>query len=331
MNLPVCRLLPKALALLAVLLLSLAAVGASAQEADSPTHEAGKHFQRGVVLYSEADYRAALVEFKRAYSLAPNVAVLYNVGETEYQLQDYAGALTTFKQYLAESSPTESHRAEVEGSVEVLRTRVGHLNVATIPPGAEVTIDDQLVGKTPLDEPVLVSIGHRKVVAMMSGRSPVTRFVDVAADDNVSVSLPLPASADGSQVSGRLQQIALPADVPPVSRGSGAAIRVIGWVATGALAAGAVTFGLLANKTATDLSDARRTFPTTIATLNHYANLTTTYAVIADSLTAAAVVVGGITLFSTVSSLSSNAAPHEAPNVARLMLGPASARIEMTF
>jgi len=57
--------------------------------------EAGKHFQRGVTLYNETDYRAALVEFRRAYDLAPNAAVLYNIGETEYQLRDYASALIT--------------------------------------------------------------------------------------------------------------------------------------------------------------------------------------------------------------------------------------------
>ncbi|HXN30713.1 MAG TPA: PEGA domain-containing protein, partial [Polyangiaceae bacterium] len=288
-------------------------------------------FQRGVVLYSEADYHAALVEFKRAYGLAPNVAVLYNVGETEYQLQDYAAALTTFKRYLAESSPTESHRAEVENSVEVLRTRVGHLSIATTPPGAEVTLDDQLVGKTPLGEPILVSIGHRKVVAMMSGRPPVTRYVDVAADDNVSLSLPLPTPSDGAQASVRSPQLTLPSDVPPVSRGGGSTARVLGWVATGALAAGAVTFGLLANKEAGNLTTARGTFPTTLATLNHDANLTTTYSVIADSLTAAAVVIGGITLFSTVSSLSSNGATRDSSNGGRVMLGLGSARFETTF
>jgi hypothetical protein len=316
----------------AVSLATWSAGGAFAQEAETPTRDAAKHFQRGVALYSEADYHAALVEFKRAYGLAPNAAVLYNVGETEYQLQDYAAALTTFRRYLLESGPTESHRAEVESSVEVLRSRVGHLSIETVPAGAEVTIDDQVAGKTPIDEPILVSIGHRKVVASMAGRPPVTRFVDVAADDNVSLSLPLPSPADGTQVSGQSQPAAVPSDAQSVSHGSGPAIRIVGWVATGALAAGAVTFGLLANKEAGNLTTARNSFPTTSAVLNHDASLTTTYSVIADSLTAAAVVIGGITLFSTVSSLSSSptAARGGRPG-ARVMLGPASARVEMTF
>src|SRR2546423_5985062 len=134
--------------------------GAKAQAGDSPNREAAKHFQRGVSLYGEADYRGALVEFKRAYALAPNVAVLYDVGETEYQLHDYAAALTTFERYLAEAGPAEAHRAEVVATVETLRTRVGRVTIATVPAGAEVSIDDQPAGKPPFEKPVLASIGH---------------------------------------------------------------------------------------------------------------------------------------------------------------------------
>jgi hypothetical protein len=109
--------------------------------------------------------------------------------------------------------------------------------------------------------------------------------------------------------------------------------RVVGWIATGAVTAGAVTFGLLANKEADDLKRARDSFPTTSAVLNHDANLTTAYSVAADALTAAAVVVGGITLFSTVSSLSSpgGATGQETRRGARVMLGPTSARLLVSF
>lgn len=327
MTAPVRLRISMALAVLVFPMTFLFADGAAAQEAESPIREAAKHFQRGVVLYSETDYRAALVEFKRAYGLAPNAAVLYNIGETEYQLQDYAAALTTFKRYLAESNPTDSHRPEVEASVEVLKTRVGQLSITTTPPGAEITIDDQLIGKTPLDEPVLVSIGHRKVAATMSGRPAITRYVDVAADDNVSVALHLPVPLDGAQFSAQTQRTTVPSEVLP-SRGNGSALRVIGWVATGALTAGAVTFGLLANNEAEDLRRARNTFPTTSTQLNHDANLTTTYSVIADAMTAAAVVVGGITLFSTVSSISTSG---ERTGGARVVLGPTSARVQLSF
>jgi tetratricopeptide (TPR) repeat protein len=311
---------------LTALILAYAAVlapRAMAQDADT-VREAAKRFQRGVALYGEADYRGALVEFKRACTLMPTAACLYNIGETEYQLQDYAAALVIFERYLAEASPTDSHRTEVEGNVEVLRARVGHVTITTVPPGADITIDDQAVGKTPLDKSVLVSIGHRKVVASLAGRLPVTRYIDVAAEDNLSVTLQLP-SGGLAQTAGPFAQQASAGEASS-SRGSGA--RFAGWVATGVLAAGAATFGLFALKESNDLGTGKDTLGTPKDTLNHRARLTLTYSILADTLAIGAVVVGGITLYST---LSSSKSPAVGAGSVKVSLGLASARFETTF
>ena len=83
---------------------------------------------------------------------------------------------------------------------------------------------------------------------------------------------------------------------------SSSTLRLAGWVATGILAGGAVTFGLLARSESNDLQQVRRQFPTTADALDHLANRTRTFSIIADSLTAAALVVGGITLYSTMTA-----------------------------
>jgi tetratricopeptide (TPR) repeat protein len=320
--------------ILALAVTALQAKAAAAQDGGA-MREAGKHFQRGVALYGEADYRAALVEFKRAYATSPNVAVLYNVGETEYQLQDYAGALTTFERYLTEAGASEPHRGEVEGTMDVLRARVGHLTITTTPPGADIAVDDQGVGRTPFDRSLLVSIGRRKVVASMTGRPSVSRYVDVAADDNVSVALPLPAAEPSTAGLLHDPSSASRTETAASAGSTAATLRTLGWVVTGASAAGAITMGLLAMKESNDLQAARASYPTSSAILNHDASLTTTYSIVADSLTAAAVLIGGITLYSTLSS-SPSAASKRGSNgngiaSTRLTLGPGSARFELTF
>ncbi|MGO8997977.1 MAG: PEGA domain-containing protein [Polyangiaceae bacterium] len=314
-----------------IITLLVTALFASSAGADdgASVRDAAKHFQRGVTLYGEADYRAALVEFKRAYATAPNVAVLYNVGETEYQLQDYASALTTFERYLGEATASESHRGEVESTLEILRARVGHLTITTTPPGADITLDDTAVGRTPYDKALLVSIGRRKVVASMAGRSPVSRYVDVAADDNVSVTLVLSAESTASTIA--VPQAPAPKVEPESTGNTGATLRTIGWITTGASAVGAVTFGLLAMKASSNLEAARASYPTTSATLNGDASLTTTYSILADSLTAAAILIGGVTLYSTLSSSAPTASKRGSAGATRVSLGPGSVRFEMTF
>ncbi len=300
--------------------MALLAPPANALDNDGVVREAGRHFQRGVGLYREADYRGALVEFQRACELVPAPATLYNIGETQFQLREYAGALTAFERYLAESSPDEHHRAEVEANVEVLRTRVGHVLVTTVPPAADITIDDQAVGKTPFEKAVRVTIGHHRVVASMPGRPPVQGYVDVAAEDEVSLNLSLAAPDAASSPPSEGSPSASLAHVDG-SSGRGSSLRTAGWVTTVALVAGGVTFGLLAKARSSDLDQDRAQYPVAHATLNHDATVVTTYAVAADSLIGAAVIVGGITLFST---LSSSSGPH-------VTVGLSSVRFATTF
>jgi hypothetical protein len=293
------------------------------------TRRASEHFQRAVALYGEADYRAALVEFKRAYAIAPNAGVLYNVGQTQYQLQDYAAALTTFERFLVETAPGDGRRAEVESDLEVLRARVGRLAVVTAP-GAEVTVDDQPAGRAPLERSLLVSVGHRKIVVSPRGRPSVTKYIDVAAGDEVSVAVDLP---DPTAPPPHAETTIRPTEPPSVPRAShgGNGIRVLGWIATGTLAAGATCFGILAFRESRDLEALRRTYPASPQSLSHDASLTTTYSIFADALAAGALVFGGATLLSTVLSGSAKPASQGTLGPARIVLGPTSAHLLVTF
>ncbi|HEU4731668.1 MAG TPA: tetratricopeptide repeat protein, partial [Kofleriaceae bacterium] len=238
------------LTVLASLALSSGALSIARADAPSPAaiSDAGKHFQRGVTLYNEADYRAALVEFRRAYEIAPNPAVLYNIGQTYFQLQNYAAALMALGRYLTEAGSSAAHRREVEQTIDTLQARVGKIAVTTSLPDCDITVDDEPVGKTPLADPVLVSIGRRKVSALRDGRVVETRFVDVAAGDTVNLNLSIgEAGARGVPLAPG------PDDKPPANR----AVR-IGWITTGVLGAGAVSTGVVAWLASRDLSDARK-------------------------------------------------------------------------
>ncbi|HEX3483171.1 MAG TPA: tetratricopeptide repeat protein [Kofleriaceae bacterium] len=274
-------------------LLGLAAPTALADPpAASPVKEATKHFHRGVALYSEADYRGALTEFKRAYEIAPNANVLYNVGETYYQLQNYAAALAVFERYLTEAGTNAPHRREVEQTLETLRTRVGSVQITTNVPDCEITVDDDLVGKTPFGAPVVVSVGRRKITAMHTGRAPEIRFVEVSAGDTAEVALSLTPLGSGA--------VARPGVTAPGETGGVDLVRV-GWVTTGALAAGTVATGIWAYVASRQLQDARHTFPTTGGELDSKASRARTLGIVADVVGAATMVAGAITLKLTLS------------------------------
>jgi tetratricopeptide (TPR) repeat protein len=273
----------------------------AAAQPEGGVREADRHFQRGVALYVEADYRGALVEFERAYTLAPNGIVLFNVGETQYQLRDYAAALATFEHYLVEAPATDSHRSLAEANIKELRTRVGRLRIVTVPPGAEISIDDKVVGQTPFDKSITVGVGQLSVRATLPGRPPVVRTVDVAAEDDVPVTIEMPEPTLSAKPEMTPAQANL-LDRPRVPDKNSGRWRVAGWITTGLLAGGAITFGVLARNESQDLKTARRAFPANQNTLNDLSVRTKNLSIAADSLAAGAVVIGAITLVSTLTA-----------------------------
>lgn len=286
--------------LLALVTLLSASLAFGAPPTQAAVREAGKHFQRGITLFNEADYNAALVEFKRAYEIAPNPHVLYNVGQTNYQLQNYAAAIEAFELYLAEAQQA-THRGEVESVLETLRSRVGRLEITANVPDAEVSIDDQPIGRTPFAKPLLVSVGRRKVVATAEGRAPISRYVEVASGETLPLALTFvaPAAPDASGA---------PAGQPPGPRVAvegregvtGPAWHTIALVSTGVLGAGTIAAGVLAFTADRDVADKRDSYPLDRSELKDAQSRTRTFALATDVLGAATLVAGGAALYLTL-------------------------------
>lgn len=277
-------------------LLSCLAFG-SAAFADNVGRDAGKHFQRGVDLYNEGDFRGALVEFKRAYGLLPRANVLYDIGETEYQLQEYATALVTMRRYLSETGASAPHRAEVEATVEQLRGRVGKIALVTDVAHCEVSLDDQPAGVTPLAEPVLVSVGARKLVLTCPDRPVATRRVEVPAGEMVRVDVLLGPSLTSSP---RASLAPAKVSVESVQRRN-KMLLALSWTSTAVLAAATIAVGTTALVESSQLSTLRGTYPLqSSAQLDNKASVTRGLSIAADTLVVAALVAAGVSTYVTV-------------------------------
>ncbi|MBZ4421685.1 PEGA domain-containing protein [Myxococcus sp. RHSTA-1-4] len=334
---------PKRLALVLLLAMAAGSASAAAPARKTPSRtqpqpqleEAQRRYERGREFYEEGDFRAALVEFQRAHELAPSYRLLYNIAQVQYQLLDYAGALRSFQQYLRDGQADipPQRRDEVQREVERLRSRVATLDIVTQPVGAEVSVDDQPVGRTPLSEPVVVSAGRRKVTAELPGEPPVTRMVDVAGMDSVQVRLefaPPPAPKTAA--------VQEPLTVAPVAGTPGVTARAEPrgvpwkmWAATGALAVGAGVTAVLASSAASDLKTQRDTFGVTRAQLDDASSKTKTLALTSDILTGATLVAAGISAFMTFSGGSSSDTPAPSSPSVRVGVGPGSVGLAGAF
>jgi hypothetical protein len=310
--------------------------GASA----SAQQEAAGRFKKGLDLFKDGDYQAALIELRRANELAPNYTVLYNIGQVYFQLQDYPNALYSLERYLQEGGKSidAKRRVEVEKDVEKLKARVANLEISVNVPDAEVTIDDVSVGKAPLPKSVLVSAGRHRIIVTKAGYSSVTKVVEIASAELQKVPIELvenkpavaPVVPDQAKstsappvLSPAPPPLAPPEEAPPPAR----RVPVAGWVVTGGLAAGAVVTGVLALGASSDLQTQRASGIATRDDLDAARTKTQTFALVTDILTGCAVVAGGITLYLTIASgSSSDAKPAAAPAPA-----PAGAFVKPTM
>jgi len=279
-----------------VLLLSLVLGSTAARANDAVSREAGKHFQRGVDLYNDGDFRGALVEFKKAYATWPRANVLYDIGQTEYQLLDYAGALKTMERYLAETGPNAQHRQEVEATVEVLRGRVGRVMLTTDGGACDVLVDDQPAGTTPLDGPLLVSVGPRKIAVHCAGDRAAIKRLEVAAGETTRLELKVPQPATIAAVRAAMPG-AVPEKAPPLPPGHG---YVTAWIVSGVLVAATVDMGTATLVEQHNLEAMRASYPVQKSTLDHYQGLTTGLAITSDILGAASLAAVGVATYLTV-------------------------------
>jgi hypothetical protein len=317
------------LALCATLALTLPCFPAFGQGAPSASaqQEAAGRFKKGLDLFKDGDYQAALIELRRANELAPNYTVLYNIGQVYFQLQDYPNAMHSLERYLQEGGKSidPKRRVEVEKDVEKLKARVANLDISVNVPDADVTIDDAPVGKAPLPTTVLVSAGRHRIIVTKPGFGSVTRVVEIASAETQKVPIELveavvapvvPDQAKAPATTPALVPVAHP--VTPATEGPPVPARrvpIVGWVVTGGLAAGAVTTGVLALGASSDLTTQRTSGTASRSDLDAARSKTRTFALVTDVLTGCAVVAGGITLYFTIAGGSrSDAKPATAPS-----------------
>jgi hypothetical protein len=163
--------------------------------ADDARKEASEHFRRGVELYQERAFRGALAEFERAYQIAPDYRLRYNIAQTRLELQDYLGATQGYELYLKEGGaeiPSE-RREEVELALSAMRERVGRVSIRVNRDGAEVFIDDVPIGKTPLAPMLPINVGQHRVLVRGEDGAEVARVVQIAGGDVAEVDLTLRA------------------------------------------------------------------------------------------------------------------------------------------
>jgi len=85
--------------------------------------EMKEHFKAGLTHYSLGEFAEAAAEFREAYRIHHEPAILFNIGQAMRQMNDYRHAYFYYSQYL-DKRPDASNRSEVEQFMAAMQKKM---------------------------------------------------------------------------------------------------------------------------------------------------------------------------------------------------------------
>lgn len=164
---------------------------AEQEERGDTSPDATVHFERGVSAFSDGDFAGALYEFELAHEASGNFRILYNIGVCDLELHRYAKARTAFEQYLIDGGDQISpgRKAKVRERLATIETRVGNARITSTPDGANVVIEGEVVGVTPLD--LTLDIGPTQLELTLDGYQTESTRVRVIGGETAQLDVEL--------------------------------------------------------------------------------------------------------------------------------------------
>ncbi|MGK3968003.1 kelch repeat-containing protein [Sorangium sp. So ce118] len=157
--------------------------------AENPVAEARAHFERGLDLYRQGAWEAALAEFLASRQVYPTWSATSSAALCLQQLRRYDEALALFETLLSDFSqklPPDT-RSAAQQAVVRLRGLVGTVDIAGAEIGASVMVDGHRRGDYPMPAPLRVAAGSHAIRVYKEGFEPFETRVDVAGGQVVRI------------------------------------------------------------------------------------------------------------------------------------------------
>ena len=168
------------------------------QQTAEDARRAREEFRAGVEHYEAGRFLEAIHSFQVAGSLVPSADLWFNIGSAYEQIArargevaDYELAIANYRRYLTERVDPPD-RAAVEANLVVLQERLeaarnslrerattGELRLRSTFEGAEVTVDTEVSGTTPLETEQQLPSGVHRVDATREGYLPYAAQVGI--------------------------------------------------------------------------------------------------------------------------------------------------------
>ena len=136
----------------------------------------------GVAAAKKKQWESARASFEEAFKLDPRPQIALNLGNAELESGRFCDAAEHLQFFLREEKKaTPEDRAGIQTLLDKALTKISIIEVTVDTDGAEVFVNDQSRGKTPLSKPICVEPGSYTIEAKHPEREPASQRVAVTA------------------------------------------------------------------------------------------------------------------------------------------------------
>ncbi|MDB4934259.1 MAG: putative rane protein [Labilithrix sp.] len=146
---------------------------------DILTGDAKTQYDLARILYRDGDYASAVAKFRRSYEISKDVRLLWNMAACEKNLRHYVKVLGLIERYVRDGQLDAPDLERALTFATAVRSLVGEVALRADEAGATVAVDEEPVGETPFDKPLLVDMGRHKIRLAKAGFRPLERTIDV--------------------------------------------------------------------------------------------------------------------------------------------------------
>ena len=221
---------PRLVRAIAVLAAAFSVTLSADSRGDDPGKEAEEHYLRGKVLLKTGDVKGAYLEYKASWNLKQSYDIAANLGNLELEQgmpRDAAEHLAFALRTVAVTVPEDRIEA-MRGLFARARRLVGSATVKVNIAGAEILVDGQTVGRSPLAGEIFLDPGKRTIQARLSPYLPAEKVIDAARASVEPVELVLVLPAATAPIPTTAPTVPPPKSMVPVGVGVAAAAAALG-------------------------------------------------------------------------------------------------------
>jgi hypothetical protein len=153
-----------------------------------PAREA---YEAATTLVASGDFAGALAKYKEGYEASRDPRLLFDMAICERDLHAYARMQGLLLRYLREGGVAISaeQRADIDSALTAIHALVGTVRLAVSEAGADVAVDGDSVGITPLGGPLTVDAGRHLVRVKKPGFETTEQSIEVPGGNETTVAI----------------------------------------------------------------------------------------------------------------------------------------------